>query len=39
MVLRETAWAKMSVMTVGSFQVFVKNVTLICNVQVKVQFS
>ena len=33
MVLKETGWGKMSVMTVGSFQVFVKIVTLM---QVKV---
>ena len=34
--LWESAWGKMSVMTVGSFQVFIKIITLICNLQVKV---
>ena len=34
--LEETAWGKMSVMTVGSFQVFIKRVTLTRVLQVKV---
>ena len=34
--LRETAWGKMSVMTVGSFQVFIKIVTLTRVSQVEV---
>ena len=34
--LEETAGGKMTVMTVGSFHVFIKRVTLICNLQVKV---
>ena len=29
MVLKETGWGKMSVMTVGSFQIFVKVMTLV----------
>ena len=37
--LEETAWGKMTLMTVGSFQVFIKIVTLICNLQVKVHVS
>jgi hypothetical protein len=37
--LEETDWGKMSVMTVGSFQVFIKNVTLTCVLQVKSMFS
>jgi hypothetical protein len=32
----QTGLGKMTVMTVGSFQVFIKNVTLTCNLQVKV---
>jgi hypothetical protein len=38
-VLRETGWRKMSVMTVGSFHVFIKKVTLTCNLQVKLHVS
>ena len=34
--LWETAWGKMSVMTAGSFHVFIKIVTLICALQLKV---
>ena len=34
--LEETAWGKMSVMIVGTFEVFVKNVTLTSVLQVKV---
>ena len=34
--LWETSWGKMTVMTVGSFQVFIKNVTLTCVFQVEV---
>ena len=33
--LEEADWGKMSVMTVGTFQVFVKNVTLTCVLHVK----
>ena len=36
MVLWETGWGKMTVMTVGSFQVFIKIVTLTRVLQVKV---
>ena len=36
--LWETAWGKMSVMTVGSFHVFTKIVTLTCVLQVKLHF-
>ena len=32
----QTGWGKVTVMTVGSFHVFIKRVTLICNLQVKV---
>ena len=34
-VLRETAWGKMTVMTVGSFQMFINNVTLTGVLQVR----
>ena len=34
--LEETDWGKMSVLTVGSFHEFIKNVILICVLQVKV---
>ena len=34
--LDEIAWGKMLVLTVGSFQVFIKNVTLTCVLQVEV---
>jgi len=37
MCLEETAWGKMSVMTVGSFQVFIKNATLTCVLHVTVK--
>ncbi len=37
MVLREITWGKMSVMTVGSLQVFIKNVTLTRVLHFKVQ--
>ena len=36
MSLWETAWGKMSVMTVGSFQVFIRKMTLARVLQVKV---
>ena len=39
MVLWETAWGKMSVMTEGSCQVFIKNVTLTRVLHVKVNIS
>ena len=39
MVLEETVQGKMFVMTVGSFQVFMKNVTLTRVLQVKVLIS
>ena len=32
----QTDWGKVTVMTVGSYRVFIKIVTLICNLQVKV---
>jgi hypothetical protein len=35
-VLWETDWGKMTGMTVGSFQIFIKIVTLTCNLHVKV---
>ena len=37
-ILVETVWGKMSVMTVGSFHVFTKIVTLTCVLQVKLHF-
>ena len=37
--LEETAWGKMTVMTVGSFHIFVIIVTLICFLQVKAHVS
>ena len=38
MVLGETAWGKMSVMTMGSFHVFIQIATLTCVFQVKLMF-
>ena len=35
--LEETAWGKMTVMTVGSFHVFAKVCTLTCVLQIKIQ--
>ena len=37
--LEETAWGQLFVMSVGSFQVFIKIMTLICVVQAKVNVS
>ena len=37
MVLNEIVWGKVSILTAGSFHVLTEIVTLICDLQVKVQ--